>query len=179
MSEPSCAVGFLRAVNVGGRTVTKEQLCAILEGHDLGTVSTFLASGNVLFEGVSLPATEIETRVETALAAALGYPVETFVRSIGEVVALVAEPCFRPAPGVAVHVGFVRSVPTPDAWANVARLVGPADQVQIHGRELWWRRDGRVSDSPLATAALGRALGQPATLRTLRTLERIAARYPR
>ena len=44
------AVALLRAVNVGGRTASKAQLTAALEGAGLTGVSTFLASGNVLFD---------------------------------------------------------------------------------------------------------------------------------
>jgi len=177
MSDGAYSVGFLRAVNVGGRTVTKEQLCSILDEPRLGTVSTFLASGNVLFRGPSGTAAEIETLVEAALESALGYTVETFVRSVAEVAAMAADPVFAPAEGVAVHVGFLRVAPPAAAIAALMRLATPEDQLEARGPQIWWRREGRVSDSPLSTAAFGRALGQPGTLRTLRTLQRLGDRY--
>ena len=179
MSASSCWVGFLRAVNVGGRTVTMEALRGHLEGLDLGTVSTFIASGNVIFEGAAGDEASITERVETALGAALGYQVETFVRSVEEVAALVASPVFRPAEGVAVHVGFLRRRLDRPANTALLRLAGPEDRLEAHGRELWWRREGGIGGSPISGAALARALGQPTTLRTVRTLERIAGRYPR
>jgi uncharacterized protein (DUF1697 family) len=179
MNESGCWVAFLRAINVGGRKVTMDDLRQLLADLDLGTVSTFIASGNVIFEGASGDEASIATRVEAALAAGLGYGVETFVRPIKHIAGLVAAPVFEPAEGVAVHVGFFRHVPDASGVQALYALAGPEDQLEFRQRELWWRREGRVSDSPLATAALGRALGQPTTLRTLRTLERISQRHPR
>jgi uncharacterized protein (DUF1697 family) len=179
MSESGCWVGFLRAINVGGRTVTMSDLRHLLEGLDLGTVSTFIASGNVIFEGASGDEAAIRARVETALAGGLGYEVETFLRPIEAVAALSAAPVYPPQEGVAVNVGFLHKAPSVAVIEAVRALGGAEDQVEVRDRELWWRRDGRVSDSPIATNALGKALGQPTTLRNVRTLQRIAQRYPR
>ena len=46
---PRC-IAFLRAVNVGGRLVKMDALRSAFEALDLADVSTFIASGNVLFE---------------------------------------------------------------------------------------------------------------------------------
>ena len=43
-------VAFLRAVNVGGRTVKMEALRAAFEALGFEPVQTFIASGNVIFE---------------------------------------------------------------------------------------------------------------------------------
>jgi len=115
--------------------------------------------------------------VEAALEAGLGYRVETFVRSLAEVAAMAAKPVFESGEGVAVHVGFLRAAPTAGALKVLKGLATPEDQLEARGREIWWRRQGRISDSPLSTAAFGRALGQPGTLRTLRTLQRLGDRY--
>jgi uncharacterized protein (DUF1697 family) len=46
-------IAFFRAINVGGHNVTMEQLRSLFEALGLKGVETFLASGNVLFDGGS------------------------------------------------------------------------------------------------------------------------------
>ena len=170
-------MAFLRAVNVGGRTITGATLRSLLGDLDLGRVSTFIASGNVIFEGAGGDPGRIERRVESALSAGLGYEVDTFVRSIEEIAGLVAEPVFTPADGVTIHVGFMRRAPSRKVAAALAALGDAGDRLVPEGRQLWWRRAGRTIDSPLATPVLGQTLGQPITMRNLRTLERLSAKY--
>ncbi len=42
-------VAFLRAINVGGRTVAMRELTRIFERLGFSDVGTFIASGNVIF----------------------------------------------------------------------------------------------------------------------------------
>jgi len=46
---PRC-VAFLRAINVGGRTVKMDYLRSLFEDLGFADVETFIASGNVVFE---------------------------------------------------------------------------------------------------------------------------------
>jgi Protein of unknown function (DUF1697) len=74
-SDVTAYVAFLRGINLGNRRVKMATLAAGFEAMGFGAVSTFIASGNVLF------------------ADFLGYPVDTFVRARSEVAAVSA---FRP-----------------------------------------------------------------------------------
>ena len=66
------AVALLRAVNVGGRTATKAQLTGALEGAGLTGVSTFLASGNVLFDLPPPPPPALRVGISPASSPASG-----------------------------------------------------------------------------------------------------------
>ncbi len=56
-------VAFLRAVNVGGRLVKMDVLRGIFEKLGLTEVSTFIASGNVIFESDGAP-DDLEAAIE-------------------------------------------------------------------------------------------------------------------
>src|SRR5215831_8752107 len=77
-------VAFLRAINVGGRTVKMEELRRIFDAIGFSNVETFIASGNVIFDSKSKATRAIEQKIETALLKSLGYAVDTFVRAIPE-----------------------------------------------------------------------------------------------
>ncbi len=172
-------VAFLRAINVGGRRVKMDELRGLFEAMGFANVATFIASGNVLFEAPSEARAALEARVAAALQAALGYQVDTFVRTLAEVEAIAAATPFAPdamaRDEATVHVGFLAE-PPPDARA-LEGYTTETDSFALQGREAYWLCRTRMSDSAFSGALLEKALGQPATLRSLSTVRRIAAKF--
>jgi uncharacterized protein (DUF1697 family) len=74
-------VALLRGINVGGRNlVAMKDLRAALEAHGLEKVSTYIQSGNVLFE-TDAARGSLETDIEATLEKAFGVPLVVVVRS--------------------------------------------------------------------------------------------------
>jgi uncharacterized protein (DUF1697 family) len=173
-------VAFLRGINVGGHTVKMELLRRRFEDLGFGSVSTFIASGNVLFEAEAAEPAALERRIEEALRAALGYDVATFLRTGSEVASVAAQVPFPDAdarPGDTMYVLFLRAAPDETARRRVSALSTDQDLLHVVGRELYWLRRGSLRDSTINDAALGKALGaQPTTMRNLNTLRRLAAK---
>ena len=76
-------IAFLRAINVGGRTVKMDRLRGLFEHLGYADVETFIASGNVIFQSPAEDTRALEQQIEAHLAASLGYEVATFVRTRG------------------------------------------------------------------------------------------------
>jgi uncharacterized protein (DUF1697 family) len=169
-------VAFLRAINVGGRVVRMEQLRAVFESLRLGNVSTFIASGNVLFESGAAPAS-LEKRIESALQKALGYRVDTFLRTGSELVRVADRNPFDVGPGDTFYVGFFRDAPAADARTRVLALNSDVDTLAVHGRELYWRIHGKTMDSKITPGALEKALKTPGTLRNINTVRKLALKH--
>jgi uncharacterized protein (DUF1697 family) len=73
-------VALLRGINVGGRTLVKmDALRACLEASGLADVSTYIASGNVLFESSKRDAAKLETKIEDAIEQTFELPVKVVV----------------------------------------------------------------------------------------------------
>src|SRR5215216_6889717 len=87
-------VALLRAINVGGHTVKMDVLRAHFEALRFARVESFIASGNILFDTSSTDTAAIEARIEKKLRAELGYDVDTFVRTGGELAAVAAHQPF-------------------------------------------------------------------------------------
>ncbi len=176
-------IAFLRGMNVGGHRITMDRLRALFEELGFAGVVTFLASGNVAFEARDGGAEEIEGRIEAHLRQALGYEVETFVRSPAELADVVSAPLFSPedveAPGHSVQVGFMRAGVAADDAARVASFSTERDLLRIRERELFWLCRGRMSDTTVDWKALGKAVPLRYTVRNLNTVRRIAAKHPR
>ena len=167
---------FLRAINVGGRTVKMERLRSVFEGAKLRDVSTVINRGNVLFASSARDTAALERRLEEALAAELGYEVVTFVRSAEDVIAIAAREDFAGAPpGDLVQVGFLKGRPTAAVRRAVAGLASEKDELVVRGQELHWHVRGRTMDSLIKPEALAAALGGPTTVRSITTVRKIAA----
>jgi uncharacterized protein (DUF1697 family) len=173
-------VAFLRAVNVGRRTATKERLVAATEAAGATGVSTFLASGNVLFSPGTLPTrrTALESALERALEAELGFRSEVFVRTRRQLVALGTGDPWDGAVDLGsgtYNVAFLhRALPAGEQHA-VAAASTPLDHLAVVGSELHWHTAGKMSESPLFDRPLlDRKVAM--TMRNIRTVRRLADR---
>jgi uncharacterized protein (DUF1697 family) len=172
-------VAFLRAINVGGHTVKMAHLRGLFESLGFTNVETVIASGNVIFNSTSRSAPALEKKIESHLQEALGYEVITFVRPTNEL-KLAAQ--HRPfddsemdAAGNALYIGFLEGSPSEEAKRKLASLATEDDQFHSSGRELYWLRRKKFSDSKLSGPLLEKTLGMRTTLRNSTTVKRIAS----
>lgn len=170
------SVAFLRGINVGGHRVTKDELIAVFIENGFTGVSTFLASGNVLFDHT--PPADAE-EIAAALEAALGYPVPTTLRSAKELRHIAACNPFSADEVTAIdgkpQVIFLFAPPTATQRQRVLRLAPPADRLVFEEQELHWLPPGGISDSALDLNALSREVGS-ITVRTANTVARLVER---
>jgi uncharacterized protein (DUF1697 family) len=164
---------FLRGINVGGTRVTKDKLCAPFSTLGLEEVTTYRASGNVIFDGPREPAAKLAARIEKQLADDLGFArAVTFIRTEAEMRALAKEDPFPREPDQKLHVMFCLKKPP----ASVLELATDDDHLAIGKRELYWAPVARMTDSELDLKAVEKLIG-PSTMRTKGTVDDIAARW--
>jgi uncharacterized protein (DUF1697 family) len=172
-------VAFLRAINVGGHTVTMADLKRPFERIGFDDVETFIASGNVMFSTTRRSTARLEKQIEDALRAALGYDVATFVRTDHEVAAVAR---YRPFPDAAMrsaqslNVGFVALPIDAPTRSKLMALTTDIDTFHVDGREIYWMCRKRQSESKISNVALERALKIRSTFRGLNTVVRLAER---
>jgi uncharacterized protein (DUF1697 family) len=171
-------------MNLGNRRVKNPELVAHFEAMGLEDVSTFRASGNVLFADPSGDSeSKLRKRVEAELDERLGYDVAVFLRSAAEVAAIAAREPFdaeaieraaanRGKPQVVLLGGE----PSAKARRALEEIAPEGDLMVVEGRELHWLPAVGLSETELDTKALDRALGK-GTTRTAGTIEQIAAKY--
>ena len=166
-------VAFLRAVNVGGRRVSMDRLRAAFEELGFEHVSTYIASGNVVFEA-SGRAADLERAIEAKLEQALGFEVTTFVRRANEVRHAASEKPFGKVPAEKTHmVAFLRRKPTAAKRKAIEEQSTPSDRLVVDGREVHWLIEGRMMDSELKPKDWD-VLGQPTTTRNTTMLAKLA-----
>ncbi len=168
-------MAFFRGINLGKRRVKMADLRARLEAMGLEEVETFLASGNAAFSGGASDPAELERAVEAHLADALGFEVDTFVRTPAELEALLGrdDVAAAEADGSTPYVTFLKEPAGDGVRAALDELETPDDRFVVDGREVFWLRRGRLTDSAIKTRHLEKAFGGPNTRRKLDTVARI------
>jgi uncharacterized protein (DUF1697 family) len=173
-------VALLRGINLGRRRLKMDRLEELFKELRFGDVSTFIASGNVLFTSGSREQAALERKIERQLEAALGYEVDTFVRTAEELSAVVefhaAEstgPC-----GDNVYVSFFREPLGAARARKLAACETETDRFVVRGHELFWLCRTKMSESTVWASPAMKAVGLPAasTMRNLTTLRKLTER---
>ena len=171
-------VALLRAINVGGHTVRMEDLRALFVEMGFADVESVIASGNVLFSSRSGTAATVETKIERALASALGYEVTTFIRQREELEAVVkVEALSQMSPAAEDHVlsvAFLKRAPDPDAVRALLALRNDVDDFLVRGREVFWLRRTRQQAGQVAGPRFERTLRLSATVRNITTVRKLS-----
>lgn len=169
-------IALLRAINITGRTIKMDKLRDLFAEIGFANVSTYIASGNVLFDADGA-AEALEQQIEAHLQAALGYEVVTFLRTPAEIAAIAAHRPFAPKEleaAFGLMVAFLKQPPDDAATARLLAYCRDSDDFAVHGREVYWLRHTQQSETNFAGATLERALKMSATVRSITTVRKLA-----
>jgi len=169
-------VAFLRAINVGGRTVRMEMLKRTFESLGFSNVQTFIASGNVVFDTATTDAVKLTRTIERKLHDTLGYESAVFLRSAGELRALARYQPFPDDddPSARTHVALLAAPPGKAVERKLAALRNDSHDFRVRGREVYWRRRSGV---PFDDMPLEKVLGVPCTIRGVPTVVKMADKF--
>jgi uncharacterized protein (DUF1697 family) len=173
-------IGLLRAVNLGKRRVAMSRLVDVVSELGYDDVWTHINSGNVVFEA-SGRRPDLEHRLETALEAAFGFEMTTFVRTAPELAHALAAKPFKVAPTDTYFVTFLKATPSGSQRAALEGLSNDFDTLVVKGRDVHWLMHGKSTDTKIPTKAweaiIGRHRSTSRNATMLRTLsDKIAAR---
>lgn len=178
MSSEETYVAFLRAVNVGGRRVEMARLREVLGGLGLGSVRTYIASGNAFFTCAPGDRAALVDRVESGLAAAFGFPIPAILRTVPELEAqLAASPFVGRTPAAEERFSVIfTSGPLADGAFPMRSAKGDWEVLGASGETayaLWHVRAGRPPGNPVPSVE--KTFGVRATGRFFHTAGKILA----
>jgi len=176
-------IAFLRGINLGRRRPEMTELRRLFEQLKFGDVSTFIASGNVIFSSKVADSRKLEKRIEAHLEKSLGYEVDTFVRTRAEVAAVAAHRPFPKAdlehPDHTVYAGFLKEPLGADQTKKFLACATPVDGFHLLDREYYWLCRIKSNESKAWTSPAMRAARLPtSSMRNLTTVRKLAALYP-
>jgi uncharacterized protein (DUF1697 family) len=133
-------IALLRAVNVGGRKVLKDDLLGLAKDLGFDDAKTLLASGNLVLWGKGGSDADFARRLEDGLEKRMGLRTDFMVRSPAELKAIIAA---NPFPDLAesrpnhLVVNFLKH-PLPAGDLDVLRAaITGRERVEGRGKELY------------------------------------------
>ena len=127
-------VALLRAVNVGGRQLKMVELRRLAEGLGHRSVTTHIASGNLLLVSDGAERT-VKAELEEALAAHMGKPVSVMVRTAAEMAAVVDANPFPDEPGDRTVAIFLDNPTRADAVSMATNV--EEERLSVGRREIY------------------------------------------
>jgi uncharacterized protein (DUF1697 family) len=173
-------IAFLKGINLGRRRPPMSRLTALFQEMGFAEVDTFIASGNILFSTAATDMQKLESRIARHLASALGYEVDTFVRTVGEVAEIGRTKLFSEdgKPGVTIHVGFMQQELPKEIAKKLAGIATEHDEFRVVSREYYWLCRIRTSESEVWKLPEIKTLKLPAaTLRNLSSIRKLIAKH--
>lgn len=132
-------IAFLRAVNVGGRVVKMDELKQIFSIPGIKNISTYIQSGNVVFDATG-EKEGIKEKIEKKLLKSLGYEVIVFLKTFDEVRTII-----KGAPYTeyeiaenALHVIMLSGKPDIEGLKFVQDTIAPLEQIKVRGTEAYF-----------------------------------------
>jgi uncharacterized protein (DUF1697 family) len=175
-------IALLRAINAGGRTVKMDVLRQSFQNMGFSGVTSFIASGNLIFETSARNTSLLENRIEAGLMAAFGCEITPFIRRSRELAEIAA---FKPFPNshIRVHdqlgIIFLGAPVSKTMIPALQALQTGTDEWRGRGRELYWLRHRSESGQIISVVPLEKVLAQPFTIRSTSTVQKLAEKYCR
>ncbi len=172
-------VALLRAINVSGQKIIKmEDLRRMFEMPGLKNISSFIQSGNILFDATEKDTERLRIKIEKKLLKDLGYAVEVFVRTAGEISAIVDN---NPFSGItsdhktATYVSFLSGMPTAAQIKDIEAQSFDMEQYRVKGRELYCRMIKDMGHKEVfSNKLMEKKLGLIATTRNITSVTKLA-----
>jgi uncharacterized protein (DUF1697 family) len=163
---------LLRGINVGGKTLIKmADLKTCVEALGLDDVSTYIASGNVLFTSTRRDSAKLEADIERAVEARFGLPVKVVVldrAAYARIVKAIPTAWVGDA-SLRANVAFVRRGTDAKDVVRTLRPDPAVEQVKaVNGAVLWATKRDALGQSVMRKL-IGGAAYKELTVRNLNT----------
>jgi uncharacterized protein (DUF1697 family) len=172
-------IALLRGINVGGHNkVAMSDLCALCRDLGLGSPTSLLQSGNVVFQSDRLKGTALELLLEAETAKRLDLSIDYIVRSSPEWDKVIAR---NPFPNEAksdpshLLVMFFKTAASATNVASLEAAIQGPEKIRQDGKHLYITYPAGIGRSKLTGAMIEKKLGARGTGRNWNTVLKLAA----
>jgi uncharacterized protein (DUF1697 family) len=167
-------IAMLRGINVGGsKPVKMQRLRASFQELGFKNVSTYLQSGNVVFQAPSSSPTSLASRIEQQIQKDFGFDVSVLVRTAGELSQVVTGNPFLKDKGMDtcwLHITFLSQAAPGTAAKSLEPLAATAERFKVSGREIFLFCPNGYGRTKLSNNAIEKKLSVGATTRNWNTV---------
>lgn len=168
---------LLRGINVSGQKIIRmEDLKEDFESLKFTNVSTYIQSGNVMFEAPVTKTAIIEKEIEACLLKRAGHQIVVIVRTIPELEEVVRRNPYAKTQlkeNEKLHVTFLLDQPAGPAVALLGRLKSPTDEIIPMKKEVYILCRNGYGRTLFSNTLIEKKLAVPATTRNWNTVNKL------
>jgi uncharacterized protein (DUF1697 family) len=173
-------ISMLRGINVSGQKMIKmAELKALYESLRLKNVTTYIQSGNVIFQSKDNDPLLIGTSIEKAIEKAFGFSVTVVLRQPAELRRIINKCPFPSAAEIDeshIYVTFLKSRPASALVKTMALLANKSsDTYQISGNEIYLHCPNGFGKTVFNNNFFEKHLQVAATTRNWKTVQTLLA----
>lgn len=175
---------MIRGINVGGaKKILMKDLVALYESFRFANITTYVQSGNVVFDSGEKDPARISGTIEKGIEKRYGFHADVIVRTARDLEKVIAENPFLKKPGVDLkylYVTFLSEAPDAESMQGMKGVESGADQFEVRGRELFISCPDGYGRTKLSNNFFEKKLKRIATTRnwtTVTTLYEMASRH--
>jgi len=173
-------VVFLRAVNVGGRTLKMADARKVLQDNDFDDVESHIQTGNFLVTTPMRSVTKVEQAVGRALGAHAGYDIVAIARRPAELPALVAQVDAAPLAlegETSRYISFCATEPPAARAAELEKLDTEGERARVIGKDVLMEFAVPFHEAKLTGPRIEKVLGVPGTARNMTVVRALAQKW--
>lgn len=170
-------IALLRGINVGGRNkLPMRELVEVLKDLGLQSITTYIQSGNVIFESEDANTSDLSERIGAAIHTSHGFTPQVVLLELEELESAIASNPYSDAEGEpkTTHFYFLAGEPENPDLETLKSIKASSERFTLKGKVFYLHAPDGIGRSKLA-ARVEKALGVPATARNWRTVYKILA----
>ncbi|MCA9641006.1 MAG: DUF1697 domain-containing protein [Polyangiaceae bacterium] len=171
-------IALFRGINVGGnKKLPMAELRALCEELGLGSVRTYIQSGNLAFRS-GLDQSALEQTIEKAVKGEFGFHADVIARTAKQWKSYAKASAFPDAEEARpkfLHLGLSKQKPAKGCISKLEEYAKLDERLALKGDALWVDFVGGAGRSKLTPAVFDRAVGSTVTLRNWRSVQAISA----
>ena len=171
---PPSYLALLRGINVGGKNkLPMKDLRELITNLGCENVTTYIQSGNVVFQAEPMPEEELAGKIETRILERFGLKIPVILRTTDELQRTIIENPFLSAASdeSTLHVMFLKHAPSLERIKSLDPERSPGDAFIVRGRAIFLHLPNNVANSKLTNAYFDSKLATISTGRNWRTVE--------
>lgn len=168
-------IALLRGINVGGyRPLKMEELREMFSGLGFDNVSTYIQSGNVIFEAPEQDEDQLANKIQDQIEATFGYKVPVIIYLSADLKEILEQFPFKEKEGWKRYITFLSDQPSEEQTERLEAQSNNIETFQVGNRAVYVQVDKQIDKKPqFSSSFIQKQLNIPATNRNLRSVNKI------
>jgi len=168
-------ISILRGINVSGQKKIKmSDLKSLCESLGFENVTTYIQSGNVIFDSASKDSADLKAKIERAIKVEYAFQVPVVMRTHKNFANIINNCPYHPiTDATKVLVTFLSEVPDKSRLNRLIECVVEPEKLVVNGAEAYVYCPNGYGNSKLSNAFLEKKLGVEATTRNWKSVSKL------